>query len=188
MEIKDYLTLDGFDIINVRAIDTRPLKYFISILMGDDSILYKHFEKHEIKLLREIIEEKKLGKLRAKLKENSELRKKVNNFIITNFRTNIDGVVTMDTSRLIRVPYSLHGKTGLIKKKIEYEKIDDFNPLMDAVRDDEYKIKINIIFCPKIFWFDEEYGPFYSETAIIPFSLGIYLIERGLAYGIQKYK
>ncbi len=44
-----------------------------------------------------------------------------------------DEPVTCDVKRLIRLPGSLHGKTGFAVKKIELDKINDFNPLNDAV-------------------------------------------------------
>ncbi|MEM4258745.1 MAG: DNA primase catalytic subunit PriS [Candidatus Thermoplasmatota archaeon] len=44
-----------------------------------------------------------------------------------------DEPVTCDVKRLIRLPGSLHGKTGFIVKKIELKKLDDFDPLQDAV-------------------------------------------------------
>jgi len=44
----------------------------------------------------------------------------------------IDEPVTTDIHRLIRMPYSLHGKSGLIVKPIEVSDFDSFTPLIDA--------------------------------------------------------
>ncbi len=57
--------------------------------------------------------------------------------IINSFKreyaVEIDEPVSTDIHRLIRFPFSLHGKTGLMVKRIEIENLKDFNPLIDAV-------------------------------------------------------
>ena len=47
----------------------------------------------------------------------------------------IDEPVTTDTRRLIRLPGSLHGGSGLAVTPIERDALDDFDPLRDAVPD-----------------------------------------------------
>jgi DNA primase small subunit len=44
-----------------------------------------------------------------------------------------DEPVTSDTKRLIRLPTSLHGKTGLLVKLLKLDEIADFNPLRDSI-------------------------------------------------------
>ena len=55
-----------------------------------------------------------------------------------------DEPVTTDIKRLIRLPGSIHGKTGFKVKKITVDELKDFEPLNDAVvvGDDPVKIKI----------------------------------------------
>jgi len=45
----------------------------------------------------------------------------------------IDEPVTTDTHRLIRLPGSLHGGTGLEVRRIERDELADFDPLVDAI-------------------------------------------------------
>ncbi|MFB6200744.1 MAG: DNA primase small subunit PriS [Halorhabdus sp.] len=45
----------------------------------------------------------------------------------------IDEPVTTDTNRLIRLPGSLHGGSGLAVRRLDREAIEDFDPLVDAV-------------------------------------------------------
>ena len=47
----------------------------------------------------------------------------------------IDEPVTTDTRRLIRLPGTLHGGTGLVVQRIDRQDLDDFTPLTDAVAD-----------------------------------------------------
>jgi DNA primase small subunit len=56
-----------------------------------------------------------------------------------------DEPVTCDVKRLIRLPSSLHGKTGLKVVKIALDDLKDFDPLRDAVAlsDDPIQIVVN---------------------------------------------
>jgi DNA primase small subunit len=45
----------------------------------------------------------------------------------------IDEPVTTDTRRLIRLPGSLHGGSGLVVRRIDRDDLDAFDPLVDAV-------------------------------------------------------
>jgi DNA primase small subunit len=56
-----------------------------------------------------------------------------------------DEPVTCDIKRLIRLPFSLHGKTGLKVTKITLDELPEFNPLRDAVvlRDDPVRITMH---------------------------------------------
>ncbi len=186
MEIKDYLTYDGIDIRNIKDVDARPFSSFANALLKLDDDLREVFTEKEIEIMRKKLEENK-EKLLMFLRKNKVLASKSNLFITKYLGVQIDGVVTVDVSRLIRVPYSLHGKTGLVKKKINYEELDQFNPLSDAVREDEKKVRLKILYCPEIYWYDGEYGPYRKEEAVVPFSLAVYLVMRGLGHGIREH-
>ena len=58
----------------------------------------------------------------------------------------IDEPVTTDIHRLIRFPYSLHGKTGLMVKPIPVNELKSFNPLNEAIPDvfKNREVKINL--------------------------------------------
>lgn len=53
-----------------------------------------------------------------------------------------DEPVSSDVKRLIRAPGSLHGKTGLRATPLTRDKLDDFDPLVDAVALDDEPIKV----------------------------------------------
>lgn len=55
-----------------------------------------------------------------------------------------DEPVTCDVKRLIRLPGSLHGKTGFQVVKISVDELKDFNPLIDAVVLPEDPVRIMI--------------------------------------------
>jgi DNA primase small subunit len=45
----------------------------------------------------------------------------------------VDEPVTTDVNRLIRLPGSLHGGTGLVVRRLDRDEVADFDPLADAV-------------------------------------------------------
>ncbi|MCK5112927.1 MAG: DNA primase catalytic subunit PriS, partial [Thermoplasmatales archaeon] len=92
-----------------------------------------------------------------------------------------DEPVTCDIKRLIRLPFSLHGKTGLKVVKIDIDKLKDFDPLRDAVvfGGDLVKIKLNQSINMKMK--DEIFNLNEGEQEI-PTYLAVFLIGRKMAH------
>jgi DNA primase small subunit len=88
-----------------------------------------------------------------------------------------DEPVTCDVKRLIRLPASLHRKTGFKVVKITLENLKEFNPLIDAVvlSDDTIKIELNKSFSIKI---KEEVFNIEQGQHKLPTYLGVFLIGR----------
>lgn len=73
----------------------------------------------------------------------------------------IDEMVTPDTTRLTRIPNSLHGKTGLRAMALSLEELERFSPLRDAVGLGEDPLKVRVTApVPKFTIKGEWYGPF----------------------------
>jgi len=97
-------------------------------------------------------------------------------------RGETDEPVTSDIKRLIRMPSSLHGKTGLVVTPLTRDAIDDFRPLRDAVpptwTDDPVPVriadKINLEIRGEAF----NLAPGVDD---VPQYLAIFLAARGLA-------
>jgi len=53
--------------------------------------------------------------------------------VVKGLSSEIDEPVTADIKRLIRLPNSVHGKSGLRVTPLSRDRLDDFDPLMDAV-------------------------------------------------------
>ena len=98
---------------------------------------------------------------------------------IKNVRSTIDPLVTSDTSRIFRLPNSLHEKSGLCKTLCN--SIDSFDPYTQSVVLDDELIKININFCPKFTLKGISYGPYKSQTLQLPKYAAIYLMSNKLA-------
>ncbi len=87
-----------------------------------------------------------------------------------------DRMVTPDTSRLIRLPGTLHGGTGL--KAGVAKNIDSFNPLVDTVVFNDEQISIRAINDIGQFqMMENKFGPYGNGEVIeIPGYAGIYLM------------
>lgn len=137
------------------------------------------------KLLLDLSEERvsriKQGKLdQSKLIRKFFLNNALRNTAVTMSAGETDEPVTCDVKRLIRLPGSLHGKTGLKVVKIPINKIDEFNPLNDAVVLSDKPIKVYVSKPINIKIKDERYNLKEGEH-IIPTYLAALLIGRKAA-------
>jgi len=92
-----------------------------------------------------------------------------------------DEPVTCDTKRLIRLPYSLHGKTGFQVVRLSIDKLDDFNPLDDAVVLPSKPVSVTMNESFSITIKGEEYKFRKGEIDEVPLYLAVFLIGRNLA-------
>jgi len=107
------------------------------------------------------------------------------NLAISKISFRIDPTSSGDIYKIMRMPETIHGGTGLlssiIKTKDEFKK---FEPLIDSVifREDKYK-RIEIIRpINKFKLLDKEFGPYtIGEKIDLPESVGVYLLLKGVA-------
>ncbi len=66
-------------------------------------------------------------------KKQQSIFKKAIKSVMDDRAVYIDSPVSYDIHRLIRLPGSLHGKSGLIVKEVRIDHIDEFDPLSDAI-------------------------------------------------------
>jgi len=88
----------------------------------------------------------------------------------------IDTVVTVDIHRLIRLPGTLHGKTGLLKISFPTNEIESFDPLKESVALKGEEAKIYVEEAPKFRLGEEVFGPFKNQTVTLPISAAIFLL------------
>jgi DNA primase small subunit len=105
---------------------------------------------------------------------------KIIDYSIKKYSGKVDEPVTADIHRIIRLPNSLNGKTGLKVKILNHEQIKKFDPFTDPLVF-EGTIKIHIKRAPRTVFNNESYGPYYDETVEIPSSIGIFLICKNVA-------
>jgi DNA primase small subunit len=98
---------------------------------------------------------------------------------------NIDTVVTPDVNRLIRLPDSLHGKTGLKKVEFPIVDLDDFDPLKSAVAFKEGEVTVHVSEVPEFRIQDEIYGPYERQKVELPTAAALMLLCKGIAKVVQ---
>jgi DNA primase small subunit len=107
--------------------------------------------------------------------------------VIDELAIPIDAPVTTDTHRLIRLPRSLHGGSGLIVKPTPVEDLDDFNPLTDTIPD-RFKgrdIDINVTEAFTITLNGKEYDIKEGDSSVPEF-VGIYAMCDGKAKKVSE--
>lgn len=103
--------------------------------------------------------------------------------IVDNLSVKIDVMVTTDIHRIFRLPNTLHGNTGMLKKRCD--DLISFDPLMDAVVLSDEPVKLFITKTPKFTLKGNSFGPYNSEKVTLPLMVAVYLLGKGLAKIIE---
>ena len=91
----------------------------------------------------------------------------------------IDTSVTTDVHRIFRLPETLHGETGFLKRRCDdLFRFDAFN---DAVALGDEPIEIFVDISPRFTIRGQSFGPYRSERLKLPTMAAVYLIGRGVA-------
>jgi len=114
-----------------------------------------------------------------------ETWRKIAQYGVEKQSVKIDTVVTPDINRLIRLPNSLHGKTGLKKVEFPFAGIEDFDPLKSAVAFKEGHVTVHVSDAPEFRVEDETYGPFKKQKVELPTAAALMLLCKGVAKVVQ---
>jgi DNA primase small subunit len=114
-----------------------------------------------------------------------ETWRKIAQYGVEKQSVKIDTVVTPDINRLIRLPNSLHGKTGLKKVEFPFAVIEDFDPLKSAVAFKEGHVTVHVSDAPQFRVEDEIYGPFKRQKIELPTAAALMLLCKGVAKVVQ---
>lgn len=100
---------------------------------------------------------------------------------VVHLSTNIDQMLTMDPSRLIRIPSTIHGGSSLLCDYVL--NLDRFNPFNDAVVFYNPPVKINVSQrIPEFVLRDQTFGSFEkNQETNVPEYVAMYLFCKGLA-------
>lgn len=176
--------------INEKGWRGRIIRYVIKFLenLTDDNLsLYKSLSNP---LKKKIIENKAL--ILKSLKEipsnwniipgiSLEHWQEILNLAIKKYGAKLDIPVSIDVHRLIRLDYSLHGKTGLKAEPIPLKDFYDYDPLKEAVA---FKGEIELIMkkSQEFRIGDTLYGPYNEEKKeTLSLAAGIYALCKNIA-------
>ncbi|MCX8200369.1 MAG: DNA primase catalytic subunit PriS [Candidatus Micrarchaeota archaeon] len=93
---------------------------------------------------------------------------------------NVDAQVTTDVHRLIRLPGTIHGETGLVAKKVA--NLERFEPLRDAVFADDSEVEVEITgHVPPLAIGGMQFDEINNKKARLPKYYAVYLIAKNAA-------
>lgn len=191
LELSDYLTLNGFKLLTTTILNRNtPINELYQIFplpyekgwMGRisksffENIIDIKLESPNDAYLRTLLQKYFSTVLYKDLKLSLEK-------IIDEIKIRLDVNVTTDIHRIFRMPETLHGETGLLKKGID--NIDNFYPLVDAIAFSQEPIKVYVDYAPKFELDEQIFGPYKKEEVLLPEIAVIFLTCMGLAKPLE---
>jgi len=88
----------------------------------------------------------------------------------------IDTVVTTDVHRLIRLPNTLHGKTGWLSQTVSIDQLEDYDPLTSAIALTGDTEMVYVRWAPRFRIGEETYGPYEEERVELPLAAAVFLL------------
>ncbi len=97
-----------------------------------------------------------------------------------NITSQIDQGVTLDVSRLIRMPSTIHGGSSLLCDYVDLTKLESYNPFRDAVVFGSEEVKVKVLEDVEEFVLKEQsFGPLKKEQEIaLPEFAALFLIAK----------
>ena len=117
---------------------------------------------------------------------DEEKWKKIMKQGIENQSSKIDTVVTTDIHRLIRLPNTLHGKTGLLKTSFPTDDIERFDPLKSAIALKSGEVTILVDRSPKFRLGEESFGPYEDQKVELPMAAAVFLLCKDAARMVEQ--
>ena len=112
----------------------------------------------------------------------AQLARKFADEVVAEENAQIDEPVSTDTNRLIRLPGSLHGGSGLAVRRIEREDIEAFDPLVDAVPETFTNHEITVeVTDPGTVELAGDSFTLEEGVHTVPEYVGVFLMARGRA-------
>ena len=106
-------------------------------------------------------------------------------YAVQKQRASIDTVVTTDKHRLIRLPTTLHGKTGLSATRIMANRLEEFDPLKDTVAFRGGALTIHVNESAQFRIGETIYGPYEQEKVELPLAAAVFLLCKEVAEPIE---
>jgi len=190
-EIVDYVTAKGLNLTRESSWKKRIENEVLNFIENSDVSGFQEIEGIGEKTAKRLFDKKEditgqikrkgIGHVEGFLGFREKLVKSITDKMKVSFTGDTDESVTADTSKLIRLPGTLHGGTGLIAKRVnDFEK---FDPLKDALAfgDEEIKVKIDDEIKSKIkFEMNGQCLDAGGKYATVPMYAGIYLMLKGV--------
>jgi DNA primase small subunit len=120
------------------------------------------------------------------LKKTGEAWERVLKRISERKKILLDRSTSIDSRKIVRVPNTLHGSTGLLAKELSFNELKEFNAFDEAVVFNEGELKVSVKKTPEFYLSNSLWGPFKEkEEIVLPKAVAVYLLLRGNAYGFE---
>ncbi|MFH1256080.1 MAG: DNA primase small subunit domain-containing protein [Candidatus Diapherotrites archaeon] len=98
----------------------------------------------------------------------------------------VDRQTSSDLSKIVRVPETLHGGTGLAAKELSLKQLKEFNALNECVVFSKKMLKVELVReTPKFFLGGEWFGPLGIGEQGLPEFAAVYLAGRGALSAVE---
>ncbi|MDO8538323.1 MAG: DNA primase small subunit domain-containing protein [archaeon] len=101
--------------------------------------------------------------------------------IIKEESLRIDRQTSVDLFKIIRVPETIHGSTGLVAKTLSASELKKYNAFNECVAFSNTPIKVHVLNVPKFELKKQKFGPYNNEIIEVPEFAGIFLLASGKA-------
>ena len=193
-EIVDYITGLGFDLTaqkvtlqvhhGWRSRSVRGVLEFIRNASEDD-LIEVGLRRNTVKVIMQnkeiLIKNWASGTLHGVRGIGPETMKKLMEQGVKMESAKIDTVVTTDIHRLIRLPETLHSKTGFRKTRFPVGEIEDFDPFRKAIAFNKGTVRLHVYEAPKFRLGNEVFGPYKNQKVELPTSAALLLICKNKA-------
>ena len=178
-EIVDYFTLRGFKLKGRQFERVCNLIYKYLLNAFRDGRIVKIIQDEKIlSFLKDNLREIRYGNIDV---IPQPLRDELLNKCLKRLAVHIDPPVTADVKRLIRLPNSLHGKTGFKVTLIDLDDLDEFDPTRDALAFGDEPVKVRVLKKVRVDIGGERYI-LERGRHTLPENVAILLMCRGVAY------
>ncbi|HIH33444.1 MAG TPA: hypothetical protein HA227_04290 [Candidatus Diapherotrites archaeon] len=162
------------------------LSKLFSFLQGADALQLHSFSnlrekeasKHLLESRESILQELKNGRLFKFGKKSKQFWQLLLEHFVEGQKLFIDRQTSIDLVKIVRVPETLHGGTGLLAKKIQLEGLKAFDALSETIVFSSNPVKVFAEKTPKFFLKGNWFGPFEQQEIELPEFAAVFLLAR----------
>ncbi|MEI7961053.1 MAG: DNA primase small subunit domain-containing protein [archaeon] len=200
IELVDYLTGNSVDFVNLgfdfvsltcpthSGLWAKRLISGAKKLLGSDVKVISKITGVQAKKVSQVLSDKERlfssldnGRLMPLGRRSSDFWSAIFDTVLEKESVPIDRQTSVDLSKIVRVPQTLHGDTGFLAKKISIDSLKSFDPFKDAVVVGSDVVRVHVKKAPKFSINSESFGPFEEQDVEIPLFAAIFLIGKGAA-------
>jgi DNA primase small subunit len=101
--------------------------------------------------------------------------------LVDNLKLNLDRQTSIDLVKILRLPETLHGGTGLKAANVSFDALKAHDPLKETLVFNEGEQEVFVKKAPKFYLAGQWFGPFENETVVLPLGVAVYLLAKKAA-------